>query len=174
MRPDCMVDIESYSHLGYAAIASIGAVKYDIVNRTLGDTFYVTISPASCKEIGLHFAKETLDWWAQQSKEAVAAIRKDNIHIRDALTQFADWIGNDVDQMCCWGFLDLSALDTAFYLCGMETPWKYWDAMEMRSISKFLGGKIDRSSGTHHNALNDAIVQAKFIIELLNPVEENS
>ena len=83
-----MVDLETYDNVCTAAIASIGAVKFNLETRTLSDRFYVTVSPASCKAAGLTFSEDTINWWKQQSPEAQKALRINNIELTDALTQF--------------------------------------------------------------------------------------
>jgi DNA polymerase III epsilon subunit-like protein len=47
-----MIDLETYSTRPTAAIASIGAVKWE--GDKIVDTFYCTIDPATCKAAGLH------------------------------------------------------------------------------------------------------------------------
>ena len=84
-----MIDLETYSTRSNASIASIGAVKFE--GAEIIDTFYCTIDPATCKAAGLHFDKETLHWWTQQSKEARDALLKDNISLTAALNSFSEW-----------------------------------------------------------------------------------
>jgi hypothetical protein len=168
---DRMVDIETYDNICTAAIASIGAVKFNIATREICDPFYVTIDPKSCKEYGLSFSADTLEWWKNQSPEARAALRHNNIHLVDALQQFIAWYGTDKGKVCTWGIFDTPILDHAFRKTGLQSPWKYWNAVECRTIADLLGVKIDRTSGTHHNSLQDAKTQAEFMIQILNPKE---
>ena len=167
---DTMVDLETYSNLPTSAIASIGAVRFNIATREIQDEFYVTVDPATSKQAGLHFSKETLDWWKTQNPLAWKALRVNNIPLIDALVQFNDWF-DPKGKICCWGQFDVPVLDYAYHQVKMPSPWKFWNTVECRTIADLLGKKIDRSAGTHHNALDDAKAQAKFMIDILNPVE---
>lgn len=169
---DICVDLETYDNICTAAIASIGAVKFNIATREVYDSFYVTVDPKSCKEYGLTFSKETIDWWKQQAPEARAALRENNISLLDALTQFIEWYNSDkIGKVGCWGMFDVPVLDHAFRKVGLSSPWKFWNTAEMRTIADLLNVKIDRKHGTHHNALDDAKCQAEFMIKILNPEE---
>lgn len=168
-----MVDLETYSRIPTAAIASIGAVKFDPLSRKLLDEFYCTIDPMTCKEHDLHFHKDTLKWWKNRPMEVRQALRENNIPLVDALTQFAKWY-RPTTKVLCWRMFDIPVLDHAYYKIGMDSPWNYWDTIECSSIATFLDEKIDRSSSTHHNALEDAKIQAKFMINLFNPEENNA
>lgn len=167
-----MVDIESYSELPIAAIASIGAVKFDLINRTILDEFYVTIDPKSSKSYNLHFSKKTLDWWRAQPYDVRAALRENNISLDMALNNFTEWVGKEFDKICCQGMFDIPILQYSYYVIGSKEPWNYYDTIDCRTIAELYGQRIDRTSGNHHNALDDAKNQAKFLINLLNPMEE--
>ena len=168
---DIMVDIETYDNIPTAAIASIGAVKFDLVTRQIIDKFYVTIDPASSKEHGLSFGRETLDWWKQQNPAALKALRVNNIPLPDALDQFAKFFG-DSYHCCCWGMFDVPILQYAYSRLGQSAPFQYFNTIDCRTMAIISGAKINRKSeGTHHNALDDAMVQTKYWINLLNPEE---
>lgn len=168
-NPDAMLDLETYSDHSDAAIASIGAVHFDISTRSVFDEFYVVVDAKSCKDAGLHFSRETLDWWKAQSKEARDAIRLNAIPLSDALDKFEEWVKGS-GSVCCWQMFDVPILSNAYKKLGRKVPWKYWDTTDCHSIAKLLGKArdIDRTKGVHHNALDDAKVQAKFIIDILN------
>ena len=167
---DIMVDIESWSNLPTAAIASIGAVKFNIKTREICDPFYITVSPKSAKEHGLHFSKETLDWWRTQHPDAFKALRENNVSLPEALTAFREWAG-EFGDICCWGMYDIPVLQYAYNRIGEKEFWNFYDTLECRSLAKIANFRIDRSEGVHHNSLQDAKTQAKYLIELLNPEE---
>lgn len=170
---DRMVDIETYDNICTAAIASIGAVKFNVATREVCDEFYCTIDPRSCKEYGLTFGEDTLNWWKQQSIEARQALRIGNIPLPDALEKFSEWYKTGTaGKICCWGMFDVPTLSHAYRKVGMDTPWLYWATIECRSVSDLLNANINRSVGVYHNALNDAVIQANHMINILNPLEE--
>lgn len=108
MTISVMVDLETWGLTPGSDIRSIGAVVFDPVAGTLGDTFYVaTENPAGrwCQaEFRPDLAKgindrrypltrdpETVKWWGDQSVEAQAAFA-DPVDLGVALTQFTDFM----------------------------------------------------------------------------------
>jgi len=169
---DVMVDLETYDNICTAAIASIGAVKFNIATGEIGDTMYCTVSPKSCKEYGLSFFHDTIEWWKQQPIEAQRALRVNNIDLPDALEKLAQFYSG-CGKISCWRMFDVPVLDHAYRKIGKPSPWMYWDGVECSGISNLLGVKIDRKAGVHHNALDDAINQAKHMIKILRGSMDN-
>ena len=56
-----MLDLETMSVRSNAAIASIGAVKFE-VGSGIVDQFYRTVDLRTCKAVGLHVDPETVVW----------------------------------------------------------------------------------------------------------------
>ena len=161
-----MIDLETFSTRPTAAIASIGAVKF--TESGIRDKFYVNIDPKSCKELGLHFSKETLEWWANQSKEARDALKVDRKSINEAIEMFINWYGSKSLKTWSNGAdFDLPILSYAMLMAGYKAPWKYWDGMCVRTITTLTGQKIPRDAGVSHNALDDAANQAEYIIKFM-------
>lgn len=161
-----MVDLETMSQKSNAAIASIGAVK--IQDGLIIDKFYCTVDIKSCKEIGLNIQKETVEWWSKQNPEALAELRKNNISIQDALSDFREWYGKK--SLWTWsngaGF-DNVILENAYRAIGEDTPWKFYDSRCYRTVKAIINLPEDERQGTHHNALDDAVHQARHLIRIL-------
>jgi DNA polymerase III epsilon subunit-like protein len=161
-----MLDLETYSTRANAAIASIGAVKWE--DDQIVDTFYCTIDPKSCKAAGLHFDKETLLWWSKQSKEARDALLKDNLDLEEALTNFEAWFGSK--SLPTWGNgagFDNVILENAYFALDRKRPWLPWDDRCYRTMKNIVNVPIDKREGTYHNALDDALTQTKHLIKIL-------
>ena len=161
-----MIDLETYSTRSNAAIASIGAVRFE--GDEIIDTFYCTIDPKSCKAAGLHFEKETLEWWSKQSKEARDALLKDNFTLEQALKNFSNWYGNK--SMPTWGNgagFDNVIMENAYKAIGMRRPWLPWEDRCYRTMKNMVNIPIDKREGTYHNALDDALTQTKHLIKIL-------
>jgi exodeoxyribonuclease VIII len=161
-----MLDLETYSTRPNAAIASIGAVKWQ--GDEIVDTFYCTIDAATCKEAGLHFEKSTLEWWSKQSKEARSALLKDNLPLADALTKFEVWFGPK--SLPTWGNgagFDNVIMDCAYKALDRKRPWLPWEDRCYRTMKNMINVPIDKREGTYHNALDDALTQTKHLIKIL-------
>jgi exodeoxyribonuclease VIII len=161
-----MVDLETMSQRSNASIASIGAVKFE--DGKIIDKFYCTVDIKSCKELGLNIQKETVEWWSRQNPEALAELRKNNIDIKEALADFREWYGKK--SLWTWsngaGF-DNVILENAYKAIGENTPWKFYDSRCYRTVKAIINIEENERQGTHHNALDDAIHQAKHLMRLL-------
>lgn len=90
-RDPVMVDLETLSTAGTAAIISIGACKFDPSTNQITDTFHVVVDKVDSIEHGLHIDQETIKWWERQSPEARAASydSREGVPLKTALRDFA-------------------------------------------------------------------------------------
>jgi len=159
---NAMIDTETLGTKPGAAILSIGAVMFD--QYGLGGTFYAPVLLESCISVGLTIDPATVTWWMRQSDEArAAAFRDDAAPLWKVLGDFYDWFNaNRAKHPWCHGAtFDAPILEAAFKACGLAAPWAYWNVRDTRTLYDLAGVKVDRAAGTHHNALDDAINQAK-------------
>ncbi len=160
------IDIETFSQKKNAAIASIGAVKFN--NTTIIDTFSINIDPLSCKEVGLDFQLETLQWWKSQNPEAYASLKNNRVSLADALSNFSKWYGpKSVDTWACGPDFDLVILESAYQSISKHTPWKYYHARCFRTFKAMFKSNISRL-GTYHDARDDAVYQTNYILDVIN------
>jgi hypothetical protein len=75
MKNDIMIDMETLDVLPTATILTIGAVKFDPFGDELAEPsmekFYVKVDVDSCDRLGCTISQDTLNWWSNQSKEAL-------------------------------------------------------------------------------------------------------
>ena len=171
---DIMLDLETMGTDANAAIIAIGAVGFDINTRAIGDTFYVTVTLESSVKHGGVIDPSTVLWWMEQGDEARSGFSSATTSIEHALSQFSSWAGtqSSVSSLRVWGNgagFDNVVLGSAYKRLGMSAPWKFWNDRCYRTIkAQYPNVKLARM-GTHHNALDDAISQAKHLINMLNP-----
>jgi hypothetical protein len=165
--PHVMVDLETMGTVPGSAILSIGAVAFDPIAGTMGDSFYDVISLQSCFSLGLSVDASTVLWWLQQSDAARAEFRRPNpSNLREALCAFTGWWGYR-NPRCIWSHganFDEPLLAAAFRAASLTLPWRYADVRCTRTIFDLTGERPDRGQGTHHNALDDAKAQAGAVI----------
>lgn len=127
----------------------------------------------------MSISARTIEWWLKQSEEARKEIYNVNgkIHFHSALGEFYNFYGtnfatNGIDPPLIWGNgadFDIKILDTAYQKSGyIWSPWKYTDIRCFRTFKKLFGEeelKLKRK-GTAHNALDDAIYQAQYLINI--------
>lgn len=180
-----MVDLETWGTTPGCDIRSIGAVVFDPIAGTLGETFYVNVYGGGI--YGLHQDHETVKWWSEQSVEAQQALILDRVNIHEALASFASWwrkqqFGLTVasEQHAdgepnlvspCVKFwangpsFDEQILAACYRAVGIDCPWSYRAPRDMRTICEAAGGVDLPFEGVEHNALDDAVHQAKCVIE---------
>lgn len=166
MSINVMVDLETMSTESNAAICSIGAVKFTIDEGVL-DTFYCTVDAADCKSHGLDISSDTVRWWSKQPKEVLELLRKDNLSLINALTQFSKWYGTQ--QYPTWGCgsdFDNVIMENAYKAVGMKRPWSAWKNRCYRTIREVISIPESSREGTYHNALDDALHQTQHLLKI--------
>jgi hypothetical protein len=163
-----MVDLETLGTAPGSVIASIGAVAFDPVEGILGETFYAVIDPADAQRCGLRIDGETVLWWLRQGDEARAALTGGTrVSLFTALSAFSTfWERHKAKTF--WGHganFDDPLLASAYRAQRLDPPWLYYDSRCTRTLFELAGVKPDRTAGAHHNALDDAMAQARCAIE---------
>lgn len=166
---DIMIDIETLDTTPTSTILSIGAVLFNIKDNEIVDTFYQNICPESCVKHGLTICPETVAWWKSQKIEAWNCLLTDRLPLKEALERFSGWVSGM--KINVWGNganFDIVIMENAFRACGLKHPWKYTSVKCYRTINSMFGSKIKVFEGVKHNALDDAIHQAKRLLAILN------
>lgn len=188
---DLMIDIETLATSYNAAIVSIGAVFFDPCDPSpIKHAFYGVIdideSYTNIHDTYFFIDPATKAWWDKQPPEAKAVFDDPGaLPISDALAGFADFLGKiPGDQLTrVWAnspSFDLVILEHAYNAFFSEDEhcfrtWPYYKERDLRTYkSVFTQGEIRaaqlRASGTTttaHNALADAVAQAKLVCELM-------
>jgi len=169
-----MIDLETMGTNSNAPIVVIGAVFFDPQTGEIGPTFYIVISLADAMDTGATPDGGTIEWWLKQSSEARAAILTDQVKLKDALSQFREFINEYSDEkfVQVWGngaTFDNAILRTSYERLDIPCPWRYHNDRDVRTIVE-LGKTIDFDArtvipfeGVRHNALDDARHQAKYV-----------
>jgi hypothetical protein len=164
-----MVDLETLGKGSDAVIVAIGAVAFD--ETGLGSTFYTNVDPQSCVDVGMKIDAGTVMWWMGQSDAARKALATKGRLITDALNDFAEFIGNCAGaQAEVWGngaTFDNVILANAYTLAGVGRPWGYRNDRCYRTMHAMYPKIVTENVGTAHNALDDAIYQARVMSQIL-------
>ena len=176
---DLMIDLETLATSPDASILTIGAVKFDPfgddVKNPKCEKFYCRVDLDSCDALGLVTNDATVEWWANQSKEAQAAAfdPTNRIQIEDAFQQLYKF---------CWGAkrvwsngacFDIVICEHVFRKVGRAIPWKFWEVRDVRTAFD-LGINPQRPPVTAHHALEDAWNQAVGIQNVYNTLRTST
>jgi exodeoxyribonuclease VIII len=160
-----MVDLETLGTASNSVIISIGAAQFNAYG--VSSTFYRHIDPQSCVDVGLQMDVSTVMWWMQQSDAARSAFIHQGEKLSEVLSMLRAWYPKDA---CLWGngaTFDNVLLANAYRATGLAAPWRYWGDRCYRTV-KALYPEVtaDKFEGAKHNALDDAINQARHLIKI--------
>lgn len=176
------VDLETMSIASNAAIASIGIVPFDNDMVYTQEAFYVKVNWQ--EQEGSDIMSSTVAWWMEQDEEARKEItsKHDRVILRQALINFYDYIEiqkglrPDVDSAYFWGNgagFDFPILENAFARESLVFPFRYNQSMCFRTLRtqmpddtrELIDSQVAAHTyGTKHNALDDAIWQAQWLV----------
>ncbi len=172
-----MVDLETMGKKNNAPIVAIGAVVFTPSTGSIGESFYKVVCLESSVNWGAVIDPSTVIWWLKQSSEARSAIVNDDaIPLQDALLQFREFVSDNVaggsKKAQVWGngaSFDNSILRSSYDCIAEDYPWEYWNDRDVRTMVE-LGQAISFDpkttipfEGSRHNALADAIHQARYV-----------
>ena len=169
-RPAVMVDLETLGKLPTSAFTSIGACLFQPHSDWIGETFHMHVSLANAIRTGLTMDASTLLWWLGQDDSARHTLingQDDAAPLITALEAFAAFVPSGAEMWCNGNSFDLPILSYAYHLIGMEAPWAFYNERDLRTLKGLnKRARIERA-GTHHNALDDAVHQAKLVQHIL-------
>lgn len=166
-----MIDLETWGTTPGSALRSLGACVFNPKTGDIGPTFYRNISRTSCEGLGLTVDPRTEQWWSEQSAEARSALEPDQRQLGSVLSEFLGWWKTEVEDACVWSHganFDVVLLESAFSAVFIEAPWKFWNVRCCRTVLALGNRKVVFARGVEHNALDDAVAQAKAVAAALS------
>lgn len=168
---DIMVDLETMGVKSNAAIIAIGAVAFDLETGELGEEFYEVVKLESAVACGGIMQPSTVLWWMQQSDAARAEFKREGVDLPRALVSFSQYVRRTditMQGIRIWGNganFDNVLLRDSFERCSIPAPWMFWNDRCFRTMKAMLPQVVVEREGTAHNALADAVYQAKYLIK---------
>lgn len=169
-----MVDLETLDTTRTSHVLSIGAVGFNIETGHMRETFYRRIDE---NQPGRTISRSTVAWWMRQSMdaqlEAFAPTDRHPLHrvMQEFVMEYAPHAEMARDH-CIWANdpqFDLEIMRDVFKEQHLIWPWGFRSERSFRTIKHAAwpdGGLIPvEPAGTAHNALDDAIYQAKVVCE---------
>jgi inhibitor of KinA sporulation pathway (predicted exonuclease) len=174
-----MLDTETLGTKQHSAFISIGAVQFDPNTGALGETFYENIDWDDALKTRTATG-ETIRWWMRQSKEAQNRVCAPGRPLKEVLASFGKWFRKETPDRCIWGngaCFDVAMLENAYEHTFGVLPWKHWNVRDVRTIVDLAEGIVGKQSvpfeGTQHDALADAIHQAKYVAKMWAAMRNN-
>jgi exodeoxyribonuclease VIII len=166
-----MIDLETLSTRPDAAILSIGAVKFDLWNNKLLDSFHQAIDIGSCLEAGLKVEGSTLGFWLSE-KQADARreiYAMETVELFYVLEGLGAWLLDDGGVKGVWGngaTFDNVIMASAYRAAQLPLPWTHKQDRCFRTIKNLYPAVEVADEGTAHTALADAKWQARYMLRL--------
>lgn len=172
MSHDIMIDLETLGTTPDAVILSIGAVRFDlhaglIFDAHEDDLFYRAVRIDSQPDRKI--SGDTIAWWMAQTKEAQTVFTEPRGGLFNALVDLHHWIdatpGTTPHIWSNGADFDLPILNHAFGQNTLPLPWKPYAGRCYRTYKNLPGARniTVQRKGEHHNALDDAIHQARHL-----------
>jgi DNA polymerase III epsilon subunit-like protein len=163
-----MIDLETLATSTDAVILSIGAVKFNDDGVFDDKCLYAVCSTDS--QLERHISQSTLVWWMEQGDAAKRVFSDPNkMTLEEALHEVKAYI--DRDDYLLWSNgadFDIPILNHALKHAGLEPMVKHWNHRCFRTMKEeYKMVQKPPFDGTQHNALMDAIHQAKWLCDIL-------
>ncbi|AUR87947.1 ribonuclease H-like domain protein [Vibrio phage 1.106.O._10N.286.51.F7] len=176
-----MLDIETLGTGVNSVILSIGACYFNPDTGDLGESFHVHVDAKSCCDHGLNVDISTVLWWLSQDSSSQSKItdgQSKSIPLTDALNKLSQFISLHKETKV-WGngpTFDNAIIGNAYQSVNIKCPWEFRNERDVRTVVD-LGRKVGFNpkydmpfSGVRHDALDDAIHQAKYVSEIYKKI----
>lgn len=175
---DVMIDIEALSTQLGAVVLTIGAVIFDPESDRIGQTFAIRLPAQEQIDRGALVDIDTIQWWMDQSLEArQAAFHSPCAHsVPQGLGKFSRFLQRiPAEKLRLWSngpAFDSAQLQLLYARfreplgLGNRWPVRYNADRDCRTIFSLAypqGGIPVEEKGVAHNALDDAIWQARAV-----------
>lgn len=161
-----MLDLETLSSEPNAAIISIGACYFG--SGGVGGIFYRQVDPETDKDG--HISSATVKWWMSQPPAARQAFEaQGSTSLMEALGDFTAFVKHS-ENPSIWGNgsdFDNVVIRSAYARAGLKAPWKFSSHRCYRTLKNMRPDIPFERNGVAHNALDDAVSQAKHAIALM-------
>lgn len=166
MKNKLMVDFETLGLGERPVILSMGAVVFD--DAKIHEYFEYYIDKETAVKEGFSVDQSTLDWWDEQDPAARAHAFNGEGNIKDALHELVNFYKlHGCTEIWSKGALaDIRWLNNALDHFGIKRPWKFYKEYCFRTLLKSVPSFEMPFVGMPHNALDDAVHQAKQFIHI--------
>lgn len=170
-----MLDLETLGTKPGCVILSIGACVFSPSQGPDEEkTFYSVLSRDDQLDKDMFVDPNTLSWWKRQNKEAWDQATARAQPAKGELKRFLEWwaLYRGIYVWSQGSNFDGPILEAVFSSFGLKEPWKYHNTRDTRTVYQMChvkSGDVKRN-GTYHNALDDAMHQARMIAYGINRI----
>jgi hypothetical protein len=173
-----MIDFETLGNGKHACVVQVGACYFGQMHE-LPDvrTFKANFDAEDAMRNGAEMDASTVYWWLSQSPEAIKSITAEpRLPEREAFERLNDFL-KDADEIWSHATFDFVILMEALKRLHIKPKFGYRTSRDIRTLSALTKGKVDRDAfkreGTHHDGLDDAVHQARYVMEMLRALADD-
>lgn len=177
---DVMLDLETWGTAPGCAIRSVGAVAFSTLTSDVSvNTYYANVDDDSCVAAGLTIDPSTAIWWGQQSAAAKEKLVPNKRSLLAVTVEFHAWfVKLEIEHVWCQGAtFDVPIWEAACRAVGVrKTPWRFDRVRDTRTLYALVrrDPREDvQRLGEHHDALQDAIYQARCVQHCLAQIRRS-
>ena len=172
-----MIDLETLSTHTNGVVLSIGACFFDI--NGVKQKFYTHMNYLEQECMGRSILTSTLNWWETQEEiNGITRPGDSTVNNAEKLLDFkAFCVTEDFNTYKVWSngaSFDVPMIESLMRSYQLEPSWKFWNVRDVRTIvdlypaCRYGGDKAQNN----HNALDDAVNQAHWVIKFLDQLED--
>lgn len=165
---DVMLDLETLGTRHDALILQIGACYFDRKTGEIGLGFSANVDAGEMTD-EFTIDLPTVKWWFEQSDKARKLVTESPMPMVDALIGLSQFLHTPDVVIWSHATFDMPILVNAFETTGIKFPVPYRNMRDIRTLMDLA--QTTRVSmireGVHHNALDDAKYQAKYVAEAM-------
>lgn len=165
-----MIDIETLGVNEDAAVISIGACFFDTKTKEIGAKFSMNLKlDEQLKNRTID--ADTLKWWFTQSDAAKHVFNEEAVPSDVVCKMFAAWVlaNAQLEDVRPWGngaTFDITIMENLLRQYNVDPPWMFKNVRDLRTFREYVADNAKVVNlGIDHNALDDAISQAKYVME---------
>jgi DNA polymerase III epsilon subunit-like protein len=171
---DIMIDLETLGTRSDAMIIQIGACYFDRETGEIGARFSANVDAS---EFSDKFTTDykTIMWWFDQTNAARFSVSDLPQKLKDALISLHQFLDKKDVNIWCHATFDMPILLNAFRVVGLEFPIHFRNMRDIRTLVDLADHYSDSvRDGVHHNALDDAMFQAKYCSEAMQKLKNGN
>ena len=172
---DVMIDFETLGNGENKCLCQIGAVYFDKTTGELGAEYKANIDAGSHMRRGGILDASTVYFWLEQSEEARKSIlaepRRDVVEVMTELNAFLA----PAARIWSHATFDFVTLTETLRKLGIKPSFPYKAGLDIRTLVYLAGIEVKSfpREGVHHDGLEDAKHQVKYVVAALNAVKTN-
>jgi exodeoxyribonuclease VIII len=163
-----MIDFETLGNGKNACIVQVGACYF--IDGNIVSKMKINFDVESCVKHGAELDASTVCWWLEQSEAARKSILERPRALEyEALISINEYLMG-AEEIWSHATFDFVILMEALKRRGIKPSFSYRVARDIRTLNA-LCPSFDKNSivreGAHHDGLDDAIYQAKYVMAML-------